>query len=78
MKVRVRYTATFDAIIEVRDGASIEEISDATFNLTIPEHEHSTYQDDSFDPVTDENDNPQLFDRNGLPITLEQARQLQA
>lgn len=66
--VHVRYTATFDATIEVPDDATIEGIGVALANLNIPEDKNSKYHYDSFEPETDENGDPQLYDEDGDPI----------
>lgn len=75
MKVRVRYTATFDATIEVPDDATLNTIADELADLNIPEDENSKYHEDSFEPEVDAtNVFPKLFDENWQPITLEQAK----
>lgn len=59
--IKVRYSVTFEATIQVSDRASPEEIGEELENLTIPENEISRYVEDTFEPETDENGHPTAY-----------------
>jgi len=72
MKVHVRYRVTFLAIIDVPENATHQQIGEALANLNIPEDECSSYDSDSFEPVTDDDTgHPQLYDKYDNPISFE-------
>ena len=59
--VKVRFQVTYQATIEVPDNATSEEIGETLADLSIPEWENWQYVDDSFELITDDNGNPELF-----------------
>ena len=76
MKVRCRYTVTYDATFEVPDDATHRQIGEELANLNIPEDENSTYHSDTFEPemALSPAGMPQLFTEDGDPTTLEEVR----
>lgn len=65
-KVTVRYTATFQATIEVKDDATPREIGEELANLNIPEDDLSKYVSDSFEPITDDDGDPKIYEGDGV------------
>jgi hypothetical protein len=63
-KVTVHYSATFESTIEVPDDATLDDIEDKMNDIDIPENDGSKYVSDSFEPITDDDGNPQIFDVN--------------
>jgi hypothetical protein len=60
-QVTVRYSVTFEATINVADNATPKEIGEELSNLNIPEDGYSRYVTDTFNPVVDENGDPEIF-----------------
>ena len=59
MKVKARFTAEFEATLEVADNATPEDIGEALADCEIPETADCKYVEDTFDvPNTDEEGNP--------------------
>ena len=61
-KVKVQYTVTFEATLEIEDNATPQEIGDELSNINIPEDELSKYVEDTFEPLTDDNGDPEIFE----------------
>lgn len=61
-KVKVRYSATFETVLELPIHASKDDCEDAISNIDIPENNKNQYVPDSFKTlaVTDEDDKPFL------------------
>lgn len=67
-KVRVRFTATFETVLEVPDNATPQHIGELLADVNIPETDEVTYVEDTFEPVTNDKGNPQVYDDDGLPV----------
>jgi hypothetical protein len=59
--VKVRYSVTFEASINVPENATPEQIGEELADLSIPEDEYSSYVTDSFEPENDKNGNPVIY-----------------
>ena len=64
-KYRVRYVATFEATVSVRDGSSLAE---AIADITVPQDGVSRYVDGSFLPAADQDGNLIVCDENGRSL----------
>lgn len=60
--VKVRYAVTFEATIEVPENATPREIGEELSDINIPEDANSKYVSDTFEPETDANGDPKLFE----------------
>lgn len=59
MKIKVKFTATFEAVIDVSDK---KDVDSAISNIDIPENEQCSYVEDSFEPVTTDDGDVLLLD----------------
>ena len=64
-KYRVRYVATFEATVSVRDGSSLAE---AIADIVVPQDAVSLYVDGSFLPAADEEGNLIICTEDGTPL----------
>ena len=69
-KVKVQYRVTFEATLEVADNATPREIGEELCDINIPEDDLSRYVEDTFEPDTDENGDPKIFNECPANITI--------
>lgn len=60
--VHVSFTASFMVALKVPVNATPSQIGDELSNITIPENDICTYMEDSFEPGTDDNGDPRIYD----------------
>jgi hypothetical protein len=65
MKLHVNYTVEYTAVIDVPENPTAQNITDAIFDVDIPENPASTYRHSSFHVLS-----TALFDKRGERVNL--------
>lgn len=61
MRVKVRFTATYETEVEVNDPNNQAELSEAMCNIDTPENATCSYFGSTFEPVCDESGDKILY-----------------